>query len=162
MGYTHYWTFKEVNGKNLIKAEKQFKKAVKACQCVIKYYYKEFKGISGYSAHTKLGQYSGIEMNGKQDLGHETFYLRSTFKESIGFHFCKTARKPYDTLVVACLSILHYYLNEFIEIDSDGEASELQDGVDYVNKIVLTKCKFKGELERLVEPKIFKNPGGEK
>lgn len=37
-----------------------------------------------------------------------------------GFQFCKTARKPYDTAVTACLLLAKHHFGSAIEITSDG------------------------------------------
>ena len=43
-----------------------------------------------------------ISFNGDAEKGHdhETFYVSL---DNVGFNFCKTARKPYDTIVLACI-----------------------------------------------------------
>jgi hypothetical protein len=57
------------------------------------------------------------------DLGHETFFLHPKIgKTSDGFDSCKTARKPYDLMVKACLLICKEYLGDDIEISSDEDS----------------------------------------
>lgn len=120
MGYTHYWTFRKALKGQATKTEEAYQKAVRDCQKVILAYSKVNGGLSGYSAHTKVGQYGGINVNGSGQLSHEPFILREHFSENEGFNFCKTAQKPYDTVVVACLIILKHRLKDLIHVSSDG------------------------------------------
>ena len=154
MGYTHYWTFRKtdkIKGEAQ-KVEELYQKAIKDCHKVILAYYKDNKGtyssLSGYSAHTKLGQYGGIQFNGKGKNAHEDFYLREHFKQNFegfgsGFHFCKTAHKPYDIVVTACLSILSYRLGKYIEVSSDGLGHDWIDGINLAEKVLKLKIAKK-------------------
>jgi hypothetical protein len=136
MGYTHYWSFKKPKRGKMREAEKKYAAAIKDCATLIRSYYIANGELSGYSAHTKPGKYDGILFNGKGDLAHEDFSLRATFKEAstachsdcYNFNFCKTARKPYDEVVVACLLILKRHLGDLIEISSDGYLDDWYDG----------------------------------
>lgn len=83
--------------------------------------------LSGYTAHTKPGQYGGLMINGKGENGHEDFSLREHFSQNES-DFCKTARKSYDVVVTACLIILKHYLKDNITIGSDGGASDWSPG----------------------------------
>jgi hypothetical protein len=145
MGFTHYWTFKKAPRGQASQIEAAYQKAMQDCQRVIKRYYSEHGGLSGYSAHTTLGQYGGLNVNGKGDDGHETFAVREHFSQNLendgGFNFCKTARKPYDLVVIACLTILKHRLGECIEVSSDGDAQDWQDGVAYARKIARLAVK---------------------
>ena len=142
MGYTHHW---EINSKEENKEidEKNYQKAIKDCNKVIKAYYKEHKGtdnsLSGYSAHCPIGQYGGIGFNGKGDNSYETFYFRHTLIGNNQFNFCKTNQKPYNIVVVACLSIMKFYLKDCIEVTSDGDFKNWIDGVNLANKVLKRK-----------------------
>lgn len=138
MGYTHYWGFKKPAKNTAEKTEVLYKKTILECQKVIKYYYKENGGISGYSAHTKLGQYGGINFNGKGELGHETFTLREHYNQN-EWDFCKTAQKPYDIVVVACLAILSYRMGHLIDVESEGYGSDHIDGIKLAEKVLNRK-----------------------
>ena len=139
MGFTHYWEFikpKSIKGKHQ-EIEDQYQLAVRQCQRLVKAYNKTIKSIdvkhpdrlSGYSAHTKLNDYLGLEVNGTADLAHETFSLRDHWSANEAFNFCKTNRKPYDVVVVACLIILKHYLNDLVVVSSDGFQSDWTDGL---------------------------------
>jgi hypothetical protein len=72
------------------------------------------------------------------DLSHESFYVEQTFQpwhedmkadsEGLWFTFCKTARKPYDLAVTACLIRLAFHFPETVKISSDGTAEEWEEG----------------------------------
>lgn len=131
MGYTHYWTFKDIERGDADKVDKAFKLAIKRCTEIVHYAQEravDAHRLSGYTAHTAPGRYGGIEVNGKGDLSHEPFCIAEHFKDNVGFHFCKTARKPYDTVVTACLIVLKHYLKDYIQVDSDGDDIEWTDG----------------------------------
>jgi hypothetical protein len=73
-----------------------------------------------------------ICFNGVDAQGHETFHVENGMR---GFHFCKTAQKPYDIIVCACLIILHEYIPT-IKVSSDGNAVEWQSAVDLCQKVL--------------------------
>lgn len=60
-----------------------------------------------------------IMFNGEGDDSHETFSV--PFKDG-GWDFCKTARKPYDKVVVACL-LIGMQLGVITKFTSDGSDS---------------------------------------
>lgn len=72
---------------------------------------------------------SAIVFNGAgpegTDLGHETFVLK---QQPDGFAFCKTARKPYDLLVVAVLRAAYLIAPDAIELGGDGDSDDLAPG----------------------------------
>jgi hypothetical protein len=76
-----------------------------------------------------------IAFNGKDDAGHETFYVAP---DRTGFAFCKTAQKPYDTAVTACLILMKSVLKDKIRISSDGDASDWVAGLRLYNKLFAT------------------------
>jgi hypothetical protein len=78
-----------------------------------------------------------VALNGEgPNLDHETFYLQAKRElpyeganpDRLGWSFCKTARKPYDVVVVACLTFLS--TDYGFKVSSDGDHEELQPGVD--------------------------------
>jgi len=68
-----------------------------------------------------------VAFNGVNDDGHKTFYVE---RKGIGFAFCKTARKPYDKVVIACL-IAGFENDIFSSVSSDGRGEE---GFDQAGK----------------------------
>jgi hypothetical protein len=128
LGFTHY--FEIVNKKGMTQVnEMKYSKAILDCQRIVRHYYKENGGLSGYTAHSPIGAYGGLKVNGKGNDAHEDFTMREHFAENEGFNFCKTARKPYDMVVVACLAVLAHRLGDAFKVSSDGEANEWTEGV---------------------------------
>jgi hypothetical protein len=61
-----------------------------------------------------------IVFNGLGDAAHEPF----VFPGQVGFNFCKTALKPYDAAVCACLMVARdHFPAAVLEIASDGDWS---------------------------------------
>lgn len=147
MGYTHYWTFKKPKRGETKEVEKRYQAAVLDCARIIKTYYDANGGLSGVTAHTKLGEYGGILVNGKGDDAHEDFSLREHFKKNFdiqfyhnpGFNFCKTARKPYDVVVTACLIVLKHRLGDYIDVSSDGYQHDWEAGLELAKRVLKLK-----------------------
>ena len=75
-----------------------------------------------------------IRFNGVGDMGHETFCFDS--RDALPSDACKTARKPYDELVMKVLLILAYYRPGF-ELNSDGFfAQEWLEAIEWFNEVV--------------------------
>lgn len=75
-----------------------------------------------------------INFNGVGELGHETFHFQPSLPDR--FCFCKTARKPYDMIVMRVLLLLGYY-RPGLEIRSDGDFhGEWQPALDWFNEQV--------------------------
>lgn len=119
MGYTHYWTFvKNLNKNDYTKLYNEtqtfldfcFKK--KACTGIIGDGHGE-----GFTPHISK---EGIFYNGRGDNAHETMYLYKSVTKAKGFHFCKTARKPYDRIVFANILLIKYICGDQVDISSDG------------------------------------------
>jgi hypothetical protein len=147
MGYTHYFKFKKVKGQAK-QIEETYQKAILECQKICKVYREENKGtensISGYAAHCKVGEYGGLDINGVKENAHENFVLREHFNQNEDFNFCKTARKPYDIVVTACLALLKHRLGDSIDVSSDGDPSDWIEGVALACRV--TKLKVKNPL----------------
>jgi hypothetical protein len=108
MGYTHYWRINEPIPAVVFKdAQKIIAKATELGIVVC--------GADGTGLPTI--DESGLKLNGdrSQGLSHETFEL----SEPTSFDFCKTAEKPYDTVVGAILISLKKHLPS-ADITSDG------------------------------------------
>jgi hypothetical protein len=151
MGYTHYWTFRIPRGEKHPALEKKYQLALKECAKVAHVYNEEcnmrgedWARLSGYTAHTPIGTYGGVLINGKESNAHESFELREHFKQNFegfggGFSFCKTARKPYDIVVTACLAILKYRLGNAIEVSTNGESMDWIDGILLARRAIKRK-----------------------
>lgn len=130
MGYTHYWKPKgKVNEEQYAKAIEDIKVIVKRCAPVLA----NWAGDFGTSPEFETAiRFNGIDYTSqiadegkKGDHSHETFSLPLTPPSES--NCCKTARKPYDHVVVACLAVLAEV--EGMDVQSDGYKAEWEDGV---------------------------------
>lgn len=125
MGYTHY--FSKVN--STTDEALRFEMFARGARTIIEYAIK-YDGIAlaGWD-----GEVEGaweitdevVRFNGLGENSHETF---SWSADASGFNFCKTAYKPYDAVVTACLIHLKDIYGEAVSIGSDGDWSEWSDG----------------------------------
>lgn len=154
MGYTHYWRFKKPSDITARQLESLYQLAIRQCNRLIKSYNANLKLIdskhpyrlSGYSVHSS--QYGGINFNGTAELSHECFVLREHFNQNEAFNFCKTAQKPYDIMVTACLLLLKHYLGNAIEISSDGYKHNWTVGwLEIKNRLRLTTIRIPDSIE---------------
>lgn len=132
MGYTHYW-YRPVEGEP---PEKVFG-ALLSMSMIIRSSPVPLAGPHG-EGEPEINE-SGIWFNGRgEEDSHETFCFPVQPKHNewddqtdpLVFEFCKTARKPYDAVVVACLLAAKHHLGDLIQISSDGNWDEWQDGAD--------------------------------
>lgn len=152
MGYTHYWN----QERNIPK--KDWAKIVEDVRAILKYGEHDC-GIAlangmGEGGTSPLIDDERISFNGVGEGSHETFYITrkiSTEPEYPGqrtdWGFCKTAQKPYDQVVVACLCYLSTVTrrehptthdpvigSEAWSVSSDGKGHELLNGLDLARK----------------------------
>lgn len=114
MGYTHYWKNETGYVIDLFTFAK-FVEEVKQITATA-----QEAGIALEEEYTE----NEIIINGVGDNSHETFVFTRTPEE---FEFCKTAGKPYDTVVTAIL--IHAKKNfKPIIINSDGNWNDWQGG----------------------------------
>lgn len=117
MGYTHY--FKGLTaGKAFSEAVEGFARAAEAHGVTI-------RGGDGYDEPVFRPDLVWINGDGEEGLDHETFWVPA---EPDWFNFCKTARKPYDAVVVA--SLVWAILNEQDGWESIGSDGTWEDWVD--------------------------------
>lgn len=74
---------------------------------------------------------NGTSLDGSdnEELAHEDLAIE---RFAAGFNFCKTAQKPYDTVVVASLIAAELIANRngvSIDLSSDGELTDWADGI---------------------------------
>jgi hypothetical protein len=156
MGYTHYWT-------NKPRTEKSWKSFTAACKKLHKNLPKTTDTAGGYHEDDPLEIAGGLGegkplfnknmvwFNGKddeRDLGHETFCVQNT-EHKADWSFCKTARKPYDLLVVACL--IAGWQNDILRFSSDGfnqneTCNDLQPAIDFYNEIMQPEVPITQDL----------------
>jgi len=125
MGYTHYWRIHQrMNPELFANFSSDCEKLVKASDVPI-------TGGSGEEGEEPEFSTKLVNFNGINDDAHETFYVKVN---DSGFNFCKTARKPYDKVVTACLILLKHYFN-FIEVSSDGDLDEWKYGIELFKSV---------------------------
>ncbi|KAH8755044.1 hypothetical protein F5883DRAFT_526574 [Diaporthe sp. PMI_573] len=73
----------------------------------------------------------GIELNGRDEYGHETFH----FPHNEGDNWCKTDRKPYDLIVCATLLRAKHLAPNAVKISSDGDWDDWSEAVATVNSL---------------------------
>jgi len=131
MGYTHYWTPKEVS-------KEQFAEFLSVCKKLRKNLSKDIliKGWDG-TGRPQFDQ-KGVGFNGDatEDLDHETFLITPEPTDN----FCKTARKPYDLLVSACL-IAAYEILKY-DVSSDGKMTDWKPAFDYYKEVTGVESKL--------------------
>lgn len=142
MGYTHYWKKKAPYNENkwagqfIPEAQKILSKAI-SDGIPLAYEYDK----TGIPATCSGGQ---VRFNGWNDDGHETFAI--TVDDS-SFEFCKTAEKPYDTVVTAILALAKDCFGDAIDVTSDGEADDWHDGIDLACAATGRKIKLPSGVE---------------
>ncbi len=94
-----------------------------------------------------------ILFNGVGDDGHETFVFtrevapEPEYRKGEGdFQFCKTARKPYDEIVVACLIAASELGVITWSSDGEGEPDYLTDGNALLREVKAMECPGCGEI----------------
>jgi len=149
MGYTHYF-----NGN--ASTESKFKEFSEVCKKLHDNLPEKTDTAGGYHKDDKLiiGDGRGhlnettgdvpifdnrmVCFNGVGDLAHETFLIEKKGTDD----FCKTARKPYDLLVVACLIAAWQILGYTFSSDGfnrDGSCDDLQPAIDFYNEVMQPK-----------------------
>lgn len=132
MGYTHYWRYKpsKIGG---------WEARIEDCDKIVEAAKVKFE-LDLEGSDDKQLWLNGP--NDARDLNHETFGVPRTLagiKARVaddkkgypqdasmhGFDFCKTARKPYDTVVTACLCVL---AESGLSVSSDGDTRDWEAG----------------------------------
>jgi hypothetical protein len=129
MGYTHYWV--RYDGSSDSKKFKEFSSL--AAQLIV---YAEHQGIDiADGTGSELGAWvvndTEIRFNGFDEGSHETFLfpqecpVKPDWQSGNGyFDFTKTAYKPYDAVVTACLIGMKDIYGKSIKVSSDGDWDE--------------------------------------
>ena len=133
MGYTHYFT--------IIKQPtfEQWAPIRKAMQEVFALRIGSLVRFESDSPEPPLANDTLIRFNGIREAGHETFFLS---REDEGFQFCKTACKPYDSLVTACLTLVGHFAPDCYDIGSDGDPEDWEEGLKLAESVADTTMKI--------------------
>jgi hypothetical protein len=142
MGYTHYWT----QTRNFTQDE--WSEVSEDISAILSYVENEL-GVplaDGMGEHRTRPAIDADEIafNGLGDDSHETFTVtRKRVKTweggTLGGDCCKTARKPYDVAVTACLCYLAS-VTETHGVSSDGYGSDFVDGLNAARQAVPRKA----------------------
>lgn len=142
MGYTHYYR-RKIDGSNLPEAYARFRegaeKIILECQATGITIADGFGERAGYWENTE----SRVAFNGLGENAHETFSWDAVcpsqpvyrLNDPMYFDFCKTAEKPYDAAVTACLLWLKECYGDAVEISSDGYWEEWRAGRDIFREV---------------------------
>lgn len=84
-----------------------------------------------FGLNTPVISETEVLVNGMHAGSHETFHFGET-----GFTFCKTAYKPYDIVVTACLAVAKEVFGDDIDIGSDGNADDWENGVKLAGQVL--------------------------
>jgi hypothetical protein len=131
MGYTHYWRrgTGEVTEERIAAADKAIQGILDNSKDIIA----NGSGDKGTSPHKEETYYAfnGLSEGGQR---HETALLCRDPKHLKDFEFCKTARKDYDEVVVACLAIQTLFYGPAIAVSSDGGPEDWEQGFELAEK----------------------------
>jgi hypothetical protein len=135
VGYTHYWYVdKDADRGLMVEAGREMAEVVAAASVPLG----NWEGEPGTLPEIDL-ETGKVWFNGIGDDANETFAWppdldhipESHTDRSRSFNFCKTARMPYDHVVVACLLAAQRVMGDQIEILSDGSLEEFLDRSPY-------------------------------
>lgn len=160
MGYTHYWC------RPTTLPVRAFAQAAQDCRAVTEWLSREHGVRIQYDPdepEPPCFDGTAVWFNGAGGEGHETFHVPRVYEphpweaaRGGRFAFCKTARKPYDTAVCACLIVLAHHLSRKFRVTSDG------DDEDAGWTLARTACQralgYGGDFT-LVEPVRFSTGG---
>lgn len=152
MGYTHYWN----NGTELSQATwnlfvadaKKLSENLPATTDTAGGCYSEDQlKLNGCMVSKEpVFNDNEIRFNGgsddDMDLGHETFLIKRAGMDS--FEFCKTARKPYDLMVTACLLLYSHYFGDETDVSSDGLADEWVCASELIKEVLGMDLTYQG------------------
>lgn len=160
MGYTHYWKVKR-NTPPAVLAEATAKMATIIDQ--ERHLLADGHGTPHTSPlvrHDEDGNVTAVVFNGIGERAHETFvwppdlsdpqdYLRPAFPEVADevFEFCKTAYKPYDGVVTACLLAAEATLAGYISVTSDGTRADWAEGMTIYERALGTAPPLPREVK---------------
>jgi hypothetical protein len=133
MGYTHYIKSAGVDADVWAKFLEDAKKLVKNSGIPVQYESDEEQPPMLTSEQ--------IRFNGVGEAGHETFLL----ERKGGNEFCKTAQKPYDTVVTAILVAAKHHFPNGIRVTSDGGDEDWADGFELAEKLLGYTASFDEE-----------------
>ena len=100
----------------------------------------EIKGAGGKGEPIITPEYIGFNGDEELNLDHDNFML-APFELSGWGSFCKTARKPYDVLAVACILVAKKHLGTEFKFSSDGDMDDWKDGIELYETVLKRKVQ---------------------
>ncbi len=106
------------------------------------------------TTHDPIFDNTNVCFNGMDEEAHETFQITKVVPkqpdyrkgETEIFEFCKTARKPYDLMVCACLLLYKFHF-WYVKVSSDGDIDDWKEAI----ALVVDSCpKTKTDLTTLL------------
>lgn len=91
-----------------------------------------------------------------EELDHETLLIQYGFNR---WDFCKTARKPYDLLVCACLIAATDYLG--YDVSSDGRFKNWKPAIDFYLKTIYGKMPDEETMKKILPEFLFEGQNGD-
>lgn len=92
-----------------------------------------------------------VSFNGCEDDSHETLYIENNIKartKEMEYNFCKTARKPYDLIVMAVLIALkHHFPRCTVSSDGKNNSIEWQAGRQFTEDILGYGLNFNLDID---------------
>ncbi len=128
MGYTHYWRHTGPL------PEDKFKAFFADCEQLLDP--KKVAAALGEDIplnRDDCGHPKAVVFNGVGADSYETFLFTPVGR---GFAFCKTAHRPYDVLVTACLLTAIHHFGDAVEVSSDGRSEEWEEGRELCRKVL--------------------------
>lgn len=125
-GYTHYFTWNQKPNEAELKAcIAEMGQIAEARKDIL-------AGRDGPESPIILSP-TNLDLNGRGGDEHEPF----VFPGDMGFNFCKTAYKPYDEVVTACLIVARdHFPPSVLGIDSDGSWADWQEGAKLYSSVL--------------------------
>lgn len=125
-GYTHYFTWNQKPNEAELKAcIAEMGQIAEARKDIL-------AGRDGPGSPIILSA-TNLVLNGRGDDEYEDF----VFPGAAGFNFCKTAYKPYDEVVTACLITARgHFPPSVLGIDSDGSWADWQEGAKLYSSVL--------------------------
>lgn len=124
-GYTHYYTWKQPPDTAALKdCVADMNRLIEARKSIL---------VSPDLPESKPGvlklSATNVDFNGVGEQAHEPFVFPYVLPDHEPFNFCKTAYKPYDEVVTACLIVARdHFSPSVLEISSDGSWADWDRG----------------------------------
>jgi hypothetical protein len=139
MGYTHYYEHKETSEPRWNLILRDCKKLAASLPTGV-----EIAGWDGTGE--PVFNDNQIRFNGVAPHSHETFVLERCPGEN-QFAFTKTAQKPYDLLVCACLLVYKRHSPDSMSLSSDGGPGEWRNAEVFVKTVLQYEVSYFDYME---------------